>query len=225
MNPPNPAMVAEPTSNTGGYAYTGDSTTAEILIAPKIAAVKTAITRLSNSRAPYLLPLIVQYLVAKTRELQSGQIVAGDGTGQNVTGIYDTANVGSQTVTGAPQITAPFVLAGLDASFQYPASEKRIIMHPDGRAVVRGLAFPTAVAKFYMDDMVMGTPVLVTHHLDNAKPGRTVIGPMREVYVKEWDNAVYVSRREEDGQDILTVELFWNMAIIHPSLFHRLHQA
>ena len=47
---------------------------------------------------------------------------------------------------------------------------------------------------------------------------------MSQIYVKNWDGAVFVSRRYEDGNDYLLLEVFWDMQLVHPGLFYRFAQ-
>ena len=219
----NPSSVAEP--NDSEYAKTTDSVADETALKPTLLVGKYQLTRLLSVMDPDAPANIFRIGLDKMRRVQAAQQVYG-GAANEVDGIYNLANVGSTTVTAAP--TAAEVRAALRASWKV-ANNRAVISSPANVDSWRNLASPAAVARFLeMDGMmptVDGNMVLQTEHFTSAKPYRGFAGPLSEIFVREWDGAVYVSRREQDGLQYIVLELFWNQFVRYPALFHRFHEA
>ena len=51
---------------------------------------------------------------------------------------------------------------------------------------------------------------------------RGLIFPPRDVYFKQWDDAVFVHTRYEDGNQIMVLETFWNFIPTHSELYYEI---
>lgn len=221
---PDPASVAEPGDSE--YAKTGDAVSDEYKLTPKLLVAKYQLTRVMQSMDATAPVNIFGIGLDKMRRVQAAQMVYG-GEANEVTGVYNVANVGSTTVTAAP--TTAQVREALRKSWRVPMAQRSIVTSPANVDSWRNLASPAAVARFLEDRestaTVDGKMVLETEHFKSDKPYRGFAGPLREIFLREWDGAVYVSRREQDGLQYIVLELFWNIFIRYPKLFHRFHQA
>ena len=226
---PATAMVAEPGDN--GYAKTGDATATAVEIAPKIANNRQLITRLARVQTERLFQAILAITLQKTREIKNGQIVAGTGANDQATGVYNTANVGTVTITAAPTVAQ--IRAALANGFELDDMNKAIIVSKTVDQSMRNYASPTAVARFYesnetgMGMVDMKFPVHPTKHLSvgGTKNFRGVVTPLGDIYFKHWDDAVFVDIDYRDGNYFLIVEEFFNFVLGHASAHYRFHEA
>ena len=165
--------------------------------------------------------------MARARELLALQLLTGDGTGNNIEGLYNNSDVGSSAnlVSGVSDITVAIIEAALQASFQSPPAGRRIICSPGAAAQMRTLARPSAVDSLVeADGTINNVPVMETGAFGSRKPARAVVGPVGDLLVKQWDNAIFVSREYRAGNYWLSVEMFANAAPAHPARWHRLRQ-
>ena len=231
---PQPGQVAEP--GDGGYAKTGDASSARKEIDPTIMALKTPITRLANVQSPGFFDAVFSIASQKFDEEMSKQVVAGGNFGANAAnrrGIYNhpsvgnTGGVGSTTVANAAAVTVAVMDAALNQSFKSEnrqGSNRTIIVSPQVRDVLRNLSRANMSNPYVVNDVINGVAILATQ-IFGAKVARGIVGALAEVYLKTWDDAVYVTRREQDGILWLVMEMFWNYILRHQDQFHRLHQA
>ena len=220
---PEPDMVPEP--GDGGYDKTGDSYTSQREMTPKIQVDKVLITRLAGVTVPTLMTAILNIGLQKMNEKMNKQILVGTGA-NNVIGAYNFTGIESSSeMTALSTVTAGVITKGLDLSYQFTPSAKRIIVHPEVRTNFRTIARPTAVGEFFVNGQVDGTPVLVTKKMQLTPTTglyRGMIGPWSDCYLKQWDDAVFVSSRYEDGNQILVLESFWDSVLAHPELWYRI---
>ena len=130
-------------------------------------------------------------------------------------------------------LTSTIVEAALSASVHYagPAANRAIVTTETNVGVMRTLAQPTAVAPLMAQttnengtDQVRDARVFSTNFFPDAKTRRGVAGPMADILLKEWDDALYVSMRYEAGISWLLVERFWTIWVRHPALFYRFRE-
>ena len=228
---PNPAMVEEPGDT--GYTKTGDATVTDIQIAPKIMVDKVLVSRLMNVQAPTFMSALFNILIAMMDETKTEQILMGAGatgaTDEEINGIYFNASIGSSTdlSNGVADVTAAIIRAAMRASFPVTDNSKSIIMSPSAEDRLPSLAEPAAVGRFYEGGQVENFTVRETEYMQltaGTKPARGLVGPLSQIYVKDWDDAVFVSRRYEDGNDFMVLENFFNTIVPYPEVFHRLRQ-
>ena len=220
---PSPAGVAEP--GDGGYGITGDASVAAISITPHLIVGKLAISRVTNVEAPQLLTNILTIALARLRELQNQHLLTG-GAGVDIQGLYGYSGIGtSAALTTVAGVDVDVVEAAIKTSFAFPNGNRRIIIGTEMESAWKKLARPDSVDAFYVNRQVNGVPVLETNYITaGGKAVRGLVGPFADIYVKQWDNAIFVSRRYEDGNDILVVEMFWDMMVGHPEQFYRFRQ-
>ena len=220
---PTPAMVPEPGDT--GYVKTGDATADDVTFSPKLLVEKLQISRLQNVQAPAMLAAIMNIGLAKMDEQRNSQIVYNAAGTNDITSLYNYTGVLTSTALAAvANLTAAVVNTGVQASFAIDDGTKRILVSPEAETAFKGLAQPASVGRFYENGTVDGIPVLPTQYFGSTKPARGIVGPMSQIYVKNWDGAVFVSRRYEDGNDYLLLEVFWDMQLVHPALFYRFAQ-
>ena len=156
-------------------------------------------------------------------EKMNEQILIGTGASNQVRGIYKyTGSTSSIEMTALSTVTAKILTDALDLSYQFPNEAKRIIVSPEVRTNLRTIARPTAVGAFFLNGAVDGAPVLNTRKMQTGageKLYRGVVGPMQDAYLKQWDDAVFVHTRYEEGNQIMVLETFWDMVLAHPELW------
>ena len=192
---PKPTMVAEPGDT--GYAKTGDAGADKVTLTPHILVEKLLVSRLINVNVPTLLTNILSIGIDRMNEVMNEQLMVGSGAGNEIQGLYGAPGIGSSAnLTALSGLTPAIVGASLDASFQFANSTKRIIVHPDAETSWKNTARPLAVARFYENGQIDGAPVIQTKYLSasDTKKVRGLVGPPADVYVKQWDDAVFVSQ-------------------------------
>lgn len=227
---PDPQMVPEPDDN--GYQPTGSASAGVVTLVPHLLVVKMLLSRVSRVQLPQLLQNIMMIAMAKMKEKETYEMVKGDGTSDQITGVYDYAGVGtSGALTAVAGVTGAVVEQGIQTSFAMPNGNRRIIVSPEVKSAFRNLARPAAVGPLMEGDSISGVQVLETQNLEKNeaganqnKPARGIVGPFSDLYLKRWDNAIFVSRRYEDGNDYLVFEMFWDMQLGHPALWFRFRQ-
>ena len=224
MNVPAPAAVAEPAN--AGYAVTGDPTTAKLEMTPHLLVGSYVVSGLANADVEGILPNVLKFALQKTKETQSVHALAGGATNE-VTGIYGTTGIGSATVTAQAGWTVAEIAAAIDSTYGNPKDRVKLFCHPESRSYLRSLAQPPAVGSFMMDGRIDGAEVISTKALSvgDTKKFRGLVVSTNDVYYKEWDDAIFVSQRYENGNFFLVVEVFWDLFIVHPSSHYRIHQA
>ena len=221
---PAPAGVAEPAD--AGYAKTGDSTAAKVELTPHLVVGSYIITRLAEQNIGDALAQVLMFALQKMRETQNEHALSGAAT-NDVTGIYNTTSVGSTTVTAAAGYTVPIVRGAINGTFGFAKSDVKLFVHPDVRSHLQTLAQPAAVTSLMVNDHIDGVEVIQTKALSVAdtKKFRGLVVPTKDVYYKEWDDAIFVTRRYESGVYKLDVEVFWDMVVGHTEAHYRIHQA
>ena len=234
---PDPAHVAEPAQrgNNGtpvgdvGYAYTGDISAAAASLTPTLMVCRTAVTRLADLQAPDLLGVGGQIIMDKHREIQSETIIVGSGSNRP-TGIYDTTGVTSSAELTTAYPTVDETEIAIDNSWRFAGQRRAYVTSLAAVRVLRNAAQPTGVAPYMAAagnaGSIRDVQVLPTGYWANSGGSgkgeyRGIVGPFATVWVKEWDAAIYVSVREEDGLEILVTELFWNLWMQFPGEFYR----
>lgn len=223
VNVPAPGMVAEP--DDSGYSKTGETQTVAVKLTPHLLVERLNLTRVAELSQAGLTNFAIATAIMRMGEQMSGQLVAGDGSAPNITGIYNTTSLSSQTVANIAAITAAYVRVGLAAAKlgQMPLfiSTMNVI------DALKDIASPTAAGRLVENEMVDGVPMLRTNHLSEGgtKNARTVIAALGEMYVKQWDNAYFISRRYWDGLEVVNVEMVWDAAFPVVGYGHRLHEA
>ena len=81
----------------------------------------------------------------------------------------------------------------------------------------------TAVAPLVEDGAVDGAPILPTK-IFGANQVRGLCLIPSDVYIKRWDDSIFLSRRYESGNNLVTLEQFWNVGFGHPSSHYRFRQ-
>ena len=190
---PTPGMIAEP--GDAGYAKTGDAHTTAVKLTPHLLVERLNLTRVAELSQAGLTNFAIATAIMKMGEVQSGQVVAGSGASNQIGGVYSTASLMSSTVTSLAGITAAIIRAALARAKL--GRNPLIVTHVDVIDALRDIASPTAAGKLVENEMVDGVMMLRTEHLSvtNTKKYRSVIAAFGEVYVKQWDNAYFVSRR------------------------------
>ena len=226
---PTPTMVAEP--GDSGYAKTGDSHTSKVPMTPKLQVDRVLISRLAGVTVPTLLSSILNIGLQKMDEQMNRLMLVGRGSTNNeVTGIYVNTDIdnASDEMTQLSSITAKVITDGMDISYQIANQDKLIVVAPEVRTYFRTLARPTAVGSFFVNGQVDGTPVDVTSYFKYDDSGtekglyRGMIFPPRDLFLKQWDDAVFVHTRYEDGNQIMVLESFWDLLPTHPELYYRI---
>ena len=219
---PEPAMVAEPGDT--GYAKTGDATAAEIAMAPKLLVDNQLLSRVADVAAPQLISADLRITLEKMRETMNLQVLAGAG-GDEVTGVYDYAGIDSSAdLVNTAAITVPVTTAAIASSFGFPDADKRFVVSPSVLSHLRGLARITAVSPLMEDGQVDGVSIVASNVFGAANPLRGICGPFSDMYIKQWDGVVFVSREYSNGNNRLLTEMFWNMALGHAGSWARLRK-
>ena len=236
LTTPDPAHVAEPAERGTngnpvgdvGYAYTGDITAAMASLSPKLMVCRTAVSRLANLQASDILSIGGMIIMDKHREIESRTILVGSGSNRP-TGVYDTTGVASsaELTAGATQSATE---TAIDHSWRMAGMRRGYVVTMAQAAAMRGWAQPTGVDRYMTPagnaGSIRDVQVLPTGYWANSGGSgvgeyRGLVGPWSEVYLKEWDGAIYSSMREEDGLEILVTELAWNLWVRFPGEFYR----
>ena len=229
---PQPGHVPEPTTDAG-YTRTGDASAIGNELAPSLLVDYLNATRLLNTIEPDYWTSVLEIVSRRFDEQQNKALVVGDTSDSPLeNGIYGLANIGSSANLSAA-ITTAIVEAALTASVHVagPDANRVIVTTPENVATMRTLAQPAAVAALMSptpaengQDMVRDARIWTTDFFPAAKTRRGIAGPMADVLLKEWDDALYVSMRYEAGIAWLLVERFWTLWVRHPALFYRFRE-
>ena len=228
---PTPTMVEEPGDT--GYVKTGDSFTEKVPMTPKLQVDRVLITRLSGVTVPTLLASILNIGLQMMNEQMNRLSLVGRGSANfEVDGLYSGSRVTAESaeMTQLSDITAKIVTDSLDQSFQIANADKLIIVSPEVRTNMRTIARPTAVGAFFVNGAIDEAPVTPTDYLKIYNAGgmvtggqyRGLVGPMADCFLKQWDDAVFVHTRYEDGNQIMVLETFWDLLPTHPELWYKI---
>ena len=228
---PQPGHVSEPLD--AGYTKTGDATGVGSEMRPHPLVDYMSLTRVLQVLEPEYEGAILEVVLRRFMEQQNKSIIVGDTTDSPLPdGLYGLADVGSSAnLTGA--ITVANVEAALSASVHVASAQsgRAIVTTPTNVMTLRTLAQPTAVAPLMAqtpamngEDRVRDARVFTTDFFPTAKTRRGITGPFSDILLKNWDGAVYVSRRYEGGINWLLTELFWDVKVRHPALFYRFQE-
>ncbi len=226
---PDTGMVAEPDDD--GYAKTGDATATAVEITPRLAVNRQLITRLSRVQTERLFQAILSITLEKNRERKNGQLVSGSGAANQARGVYNTANIGTVTITAAPTVAQ--IRTALANGFELDGMNKVIVVSKTVEQGMRNYASPTAVGKFYetgadgMGMVDMTFAVHPTNHLSvgGTKHFRGIVSPLGDIYFKNWDDAVFVDIDYRDGNYYMITEDYYNFVLGHPAAHYRFHEA
>ena len=223
---PDARSVTEPDND--GFDIGTDISVAEEQVSPKILMHHEALTNLGTRLTPRLLTEATAILLAKLREMQNQLILMGTGTTEptglyNLSGVVSTANL-----TSPAGVTAAVVNDGLARCYnRLDGRDVRIVVNPDTASQLLSVPNPPGVAAFYDGQAIRGIPVVQTRAMEGAgndKTARGVIGPFSEVFLKEWDNAVFVSAYQQAGVRYLTMELYWDTIVGRETQFTRFRE-
>ena len=229
---PQPTHTPEPTTDAG-YPKTGDASAAGNELAPSILVDYLNATRLLNTIEPDYWDAVLQIVERRFSEQMNRGLVVGDGVNSPLeNGMYGLAGVGSSANLSAA-ITTAIVESALSASVHVagPDANRAIITTETNVATMRSLAQPAAVSALMAQttsangtDQVRDAKVFSCGFFPAGKTRRGVAGPWADVLLKQWDDSLYISRRDEAGISWLLVEMFWTVHVRHPALFHRFRE-
>ena len=228
---PQPSHVPEP--QDVGYTKTGDAVGLGENMSPHLLVDYMSLTRVLSVLEPGFEGDVLNVVLRRFEEQQNKATIVGDTANSPLPdGLYGLADVGSSANLNAA-ITTTLVESALSASVHVAGegSGRAIVTTPTNVATMRGLAQPTAVAQLMAptpamngEDRVRDARVWTCGFFPDAKTRRGVTGPFSDILLKNWDGAVYVSRRFEAGINWLLTELFWDLKVRHPELFFRFRE-
>ena len=223
-----PTMVAEPAQQ----ALTGrtDIGTEPETMSPKLLFEGTEFTRLLELQSPGAVSFASAVIMAKMREQQAAQILFGDGSGNNATGIYNLADVHtSADITTDAGVTTTLIRTAIRQSVgrRAAADNRALVVSPYMEGLFRDIASPPSVAAFYQGGQIdQEVPVLMSGYMSDVqtKNYRAVVGPWSAARLKNWDGAVYAFSKYDSGVFTYDWELYWNFLVTQPQLFSRVQQ-
>ena len=228
---PQPGHVVEPLD--AGYGKTGDATGVGSEMRPHLLVDYMSLTRVLQVLEPEYEGAVLEVVLRRFMEQQNRAIIAGDTTDSPLPdGLYGLADVGSSGNLNSA-ISVANVEAGLSASVHAASAQsgRAIVTTPENVQTLRSLAQPAAVSALMSptpamngEDRVRDARVFTTNFFPTAKTRRGITGPFSDILLKNWDGAVYVSRRYEGGINWLLTELFWDVKVRHPALFYRFRE-
>ena len=227
---PTPSHVPEP--GDSGYSKSGDAVGVGTDMTPHVLLDFMLMTRVLQVLEPEFEANVLEIVMRRFLEAQNRALVVGGVDSPFPTGVYGHAGIGS-TADLTAVVETDDIEAALAASVHVagPDSGRAIITSATTVTAMRQLAQPAAVSALMSptpamngQDMIRDARVFTCGFFPAANPYRGVVGPWSDCLMKEWDGAMYVSRRYEAGINTLLTELFWDARIMHPELFHRFRQ-
>ena len=245
---PNPVMQAEPTGNTG-YTVQSDPGANYFSLTPKTSTQHVPFTDQTIAMAGEFVSEVSRIMRINLDEFMYAQILNGDGTGNNVRGIYNyTAGAGQYANRDIPRsaasrtalsaVSRDEILNALDQTLGREGIYGRpsIICSRQGHAYLRNLVAVTGITRLWPEleertERIVPTGALGDNFLAGAyaaKPVRMIIGPFGSVRHSVWGDAVYMRAWEETGDNVGTYRIFlrkwYDMQVIQHSLFYNVRQ-
>ena len=231
LSAPQPGHVGEPLD--AGYGKTGDATGVGSEMRPHLLVDYMSLTRVLQVLEPEYEGALLEVVLRRFMEQQNRAIVVGDTADSPLPdGLYGLADVGSSgNLNSAISVTNVEMALSASVHVASPQAGRAIITTPENVQTLRSLAQPAAVAALMSptpamngEDRVRDARVFTTNFFPSGKTRRGITGPFSDILLKNWDGAVYVSRRYEGGINWLLTELFWDAKVRHPELFYRFRE-
>ena len=230
---PDPGMVAEPGDD--GYAKTGEAHTTAVDFSPHSCVLSLRISRIAELSQRELIAGIVVVGLARLREKAVAQILAGLGTGHEVTGVFNDAAIPMTGVTTISDLTPAVLRAGMSGPLL--GSTPRLLLSREAQIALRSVSSGTTQVvepilsggagqanSFGLD----GVPSVRTALLAGAAGTNTAAGlavAVNEITVKIWSNAVFASAIAIDGVFHVSLELYFDSKLPVASFGHRFVQS
>ena len=212
---------------------TGDAVGVGTDMTPHLLVDFLLMTRVLQVLEPEFEGNVLEIVMRRVMEAQNRALIVGDTANSPFeNGLYGHAGIGSSADLTAV-VETDDIEAALAASVHVagPGAGRAIITSATTVTAMRQLAQPAAVSALMSPtpaengmDMIRDCRVFTTDFFPAANPYRGVVGPWADCLMKEWDGAMYVSRRYEAGINTLLIELFWDARIMHPELFYRFRE-
>ena len=228
---PQPGHVPEP--GDSGFSKTGDAVGVGFDMHPHLLTDYMALTRVLEVLEPEFEGSVLNVVLNRFMEQMNRGIIVGDTADSPLEdGLYGLTGIGSSANLNAA-ITTALVEAALSASVHVasPEAGRAIVTTETNVQTLRSLAQPTAVAALMSptpamngEDRVRDARVWTCGFFPVAKTRRGVVGPFSDILIKEWDQSVFVHRRYEAGINWLATEMYYDLLVRHPALFHRFRE-
>ena len=228
---PQPAHTPEP--GDSGFSKTGDAVGVGFDMHPHLLVDYMALTRVLEVLEPEFEGAVLNVVLNRFMEQMNKGLIVGDTADSPLEdGLYGLTGIGSSANLNAA-ITTAIIEAALADSVHVasPQAGRAIVTTATNVGTMRSLAQPTAVAALMSptpamngEDMIRDARVWTCGFFDSAKTRRGVVGPFSDILIKEWDQSVFVHRRYEAGINWLATEMYYDLLVRHPALFHRFRE-
>ena len=237
---PDPEMVAEPTGNTG-YAVQADPGSTYTELTPHTLVSQTSFTDQAMAMAPEFAAECLRILRIDLDEQMWAQILAGDGAGNNVRGMYNLRGLAGDdswqnideagaSVTAITSVTRAIITNALGRSVGREARYGRpsIICSRVGYEYLRSLTDVTAVAALFPRLMEQTDRIAPTGLLGAGKPNRMMIGPLGSCRLSIWGDTSYLRVWEDMGERVgqyrMLLRRWFDFRVMQPTLFYRVRE-